>query len=76
MHSHLRGLLAQERDVDLGEVRRHHHLAPHVLWGLVQDGFPEGLKQLLPVIDAGIHYGPYVAAQDLGRDVWVSPRIA
>lgn len=41
----------------------------------VEDRLPEGQKQLVRVIDAGIDYGPYFAAQDLCRDIGISPGV-
>ena len=72
---HLRGLLAQERDVHFCEVGGHHHLALHLLRRLVQDRLPERHEQLALVVDARLHYGPYFAAQDFGRDKGISPEI-
>lgn len=75
VHIHLRGLLAQERDVHLGEMRCHHHLAPHLLGRLVENGLPKRHEQLVRVGDTCLDDGPYFAAQDLGRYVRVPPGV-
>ena len=56
-------------------MRGHHDLATHLIGRFVEDRLPEGQKQLVRVIDAGIDYGPYFAAQDLCRDVGISPGV-
>ena len=68
---HLRGLLAEKRDIDLGEMRGHHNLAPHLVGGLLEDGLPKRHEELVLVGDAGLHDGPYLAAEDLGRHIRV-----